>query len=117
MSNINYSKISTEAANTEPATTPVSQPEVVDEPVTAQVSINEPATPEIPDEPDFPHGLVTGCSKLNVRAEPDLNAKVVCVIAKDSDVLIDLEESTDEWYAVYVGEEEGFCMKKFITID
>lgn len=111
MSNINYSKISTEAANAELAKTPTPESEIVDDTVITQ------GTPEIPEEPAFPHGIVTGCSKLNVRAEPDLNAKVVCVIAKDSDVLIDLEESTDEWYAVYVGEEEGFCMKKFITID
>lgn len=111
MSNINYSKISTEAANTEPAIIPETEPAIVDDSVITKV------TPEVSEEPDFPHGIVTGCTKLNVRAEPNLNADVVCVIGKDSDVHIDLEESTDEWYAVYVGEEEGFCMKKFITID
>ena len=110
MSNVNYSKISTEAANAEPTKTPTSVNQV-DDPVTT------PVVPELPEEDDFRDGIVTGCSKLNVRAEPNLDADVILVIEKDSEVVIDLEESTDEWYRVYVGEEEGFCMKKYITID
>lgn len=111
MSNVNYSKISTEAANAEPAKTSTPEPKIVDDPVIA------PVTSEFPEPLDLPEGVVTGCTKLNVRAEPNLDAKVVRVIEKGRSVHIDLDESTDEWYAVYVGEEEGFCMKKFITID
>ena len=62
-------------------------------------------------------GVVTGCSRLNVRAKPDTDASVVCVIPKSSEVTIDESESTEDFYKVCTAAgAEGFCMKEFIEL-
>ena len=65
----------------------------------------------------FVTGIVTDCTKLNVREAPNSNAEVVCKIDCKSDVIIDEAESTDDFYKVCTAAGvEGFCMKRFITI-
>lgn len=62
-------------------------------------------------------GIVTDCLKLNIRKEPNPNSRIVCAIDCLTEVVIDEEESTDEFYKICtVSGVEGFCMKKFITI-
>ena len=97
MSKTDYSKISKKSA----------------EEVTVDVT---PETPEAPAPAEPILGKVQGCTQLNVRENPDIFAKVVLVIGKDSDVLINLEESTDDWYKVYVEGYDGFCMKKYVSL-
>lgn len=67
--------------------------------------------------PSLEIGVVSNCKKLNVRAEPDVDADVVCIIDEGTEVSIDMIESTDEFYAVYlVSGVEGYCMRKFIAV-
>lgn len=67
------------------------------------------------DEPTS--GIVTDCLKLNIRKEPSPNSRIVCAIDCLTEVIIDEKESTDEFYKICtVSGIEGFCMKKFITI-
>ena len=62
-------------------------------------------------------GIVTGCGKLNVRKEPAITSGVVCEAAVNSELLIDLDKSTDEWFSVCTAAgSEGFCMKKFVEV-
>ena len=62
-------------------------------------------------------GIVFDCSKLNVREEPSIAADIVCVIDNLATVLIDEEESTEDFYKVCTENgAEGFCMKKFIKL-
>lgn len=62
-------------------------------------------------------GVVTDCSKLNVREKPKANAKILTEIPVKSDVIINEEESTKEFYKVCTATGvEGYCMKKYITI-
>lgn len=62
-------------------------------------------------------GTVTGCQKLNVRAKADIKAEVVCQVSEKAVLLIDTDESTDEWYKIYTeAGMEGFCMKKYVTV-
>lgn len=62
-------------------------------------------------------GVITGCQSLNIRTNPDVNATVLCREPALSEVIVDLDKSTDEWYNVcLVTGVEGFCMKKFITL-
>lgn len=82
--------------------------EIVDETVE---SIEE----EIP-EVATATGVVTA-GLLNVRADADSAAEVLGVIKKDSEVMIDLDESTDEFYSVCTESGlYGFCMKEFIEV-
>ena len=72
--------------------------------------------PEV-EENDILIGVVEGCKKLNVRAEPYLDAEVVSIIEIGKELMIDEAKSTNDWYSVCTASgAEGFCMKKFITI-
>lgn len=63
-------------------------------------------------------GVVTGCTKLNVRENPYPDAEVVCVISEDSEVVIDEDNSTHDFYKVYTAAGmEGYCMKKYISVN
>lgn len=54
---------------------------------------------------------------LNVRAEANVEAEVLGVIKENSEVMIELEESTDEFYSICTESGlYGFCMKEFIGI-
>ena len=62
-------------------------------------------------------GYLTNCSKLNVRSKADKNAAVLCILSDDAEVIIDLENSTNEFYKVCTSAGvEGYCMKNFIAI-
>ena len=63
---------------------------------------------------------IIGYTKLNVRKNPYKDSEVVCIITKDSSITVDYNESTEDFYKVYVNVDnvpyEGFCMKEFISI-
>lgn len=94
MSRINYSKMS--------QTPPTEQ---------------EPTFNEEVIQPKTAMGVVVDCVRLNVRMEPNINSDVVCEVSRNSELLIDIDASTDEWFSVCTAAgSEGFCMKKFIEI-
>lgn len=62
-------------------------------------------------------GVVVNCLKLNIRKEPSRYSEIAAVVNCLDEVKIDLNASTDEWYAVCtVAGIEGFCMKKYIAV-
>lgn len=62
-------------------------------------------------------GFVDNCECLRVRKESNIDSEELCIISKLSEVVIDLDNSTDYFYKVKTSEGvEGYCMKKFITI-
>lgn len=62
-------------------------------------------------------GIVSDCSRLNIRKKPNAKAEVVTIVAKNSAVTIDTECSTKEWYKVTIAPNTtGYCMKKYVTI-
>ena len=63
-------------------------------------------------------GFVDNCECLRVRKESNVDSEELCIINKLSEVVIDLDNSTDYFYKVTTSEGvEGYCMKKFITIN
>lgn len=65
----------------------------------------------------FITGVVSKCTRLNVRSEPSLNAMVLAVINRSDEVAIDADSSDSEWYKVRTANgTNGFCMKKFIKV-
>lgn len=110
MSHTDYNSMSKKTATEETKVNPDPEATVPDpEPV-------QQPEPEAPAQPEYIFGKVSDCKRLNVRKEANITANIVCIIAVDSDVLVDLDESTDEWYKVHVDDKEGFCMKKFIEL-
>ena len=60
-------------------------------------------------------GVVVNCSSLNVRAEAIIGANVVSVIYSGQDVVIDKDQSTDEWLHI-TEPASGFCVRKYIAL-
>lgn len=62
-------------------------------------------------------GVVTDCLKLNIREEPTKDSAVVAIVTCLDELKIDVNTSTDDWYAVCTASGiEGFCMKKFVAV-
>lgn len=62
-------------------------------------------------------GVVTDCLKLNVRKAPNADAEIVSVIPALTEVTINPEESTNEFYKICTADGIcGFCMKKYIAV-
>ena len=51
-------------------------------------------------EPSTVLGVVTECVKLRVRSTPEIADNVLAEIILASEVLVDLKESTDEFYKI-----------------
>lgn len=68
-------------------------------------------------EPEAVEYVVTNCEKLNVRKNPSLSAKVECVVAAQSVVVVFPDGSNDEWAEVATESGNyGYCMKKYLTL-
>ena len=88
------------------ATTIQEVEDIVSEPVFVDEPVKETKT-----------GVVEGCAKLNVRKAPNASADVVCIIAGGAEVVIDEDESSEDFYKICtVSGVEGYCMRKFIAI-
>lgn len=82
-----------------------------------QVQVNENVTQE-PVEKEVPKvGVVDNCSRLNVRVAPRMTADVRLIISKGDEVTLCEKQPKGEWFRVRTQDNtEGFCMKKYITI-
>lgn len=62
-------------------------------------------------------GIVSGCKKLYVREKADKESVPLCTIEEDSEVIVDLAESTMYFYKVCTSlGVEGYCMKEYISV-
>lgn len=60
---------------------------------------------------------VANCLRLHIFSEPELYSEVVCKVRYLTEVKIDLDNSTEDFYKVYTAiGAEGFCQKEYITI-
>lgn len=65
--------------------------------------------------PKTVEGVVIGCAKLNVRTKPSVTSDVVCVLDAMSELEVDVEKSTNEWFHVCTATGvEGYCMRRFV---
>ena len=61
-------------------------------------------------------GVVT-CLRLHIHTEPNVNSEVVCKIRYLTEVEIDLNSSTDDFYKVCTETgAEGYCKKGEVTL-
>lgn len=107
-----YSKKNTTSTQPQPKK-PAPAPEVKMEPMVPITPMVE--TVETVSLPKFVEGVVVNCAKLNVREEPSTNSEIVCVLDVMSEIEIDVEKSTDEWFKICTAiGVEGYCMRKFV---
>ena len=78
---------------------------------------NENVTQE-PVEKEAPKvGVVDNCVRLNIRVAPRITADVRLIINKGDEVTLCEKQPKGEWFRVRTQDNtEGFCMKKYITI-
>lgn len=122
MSKKNYTNYNNMSNNPEPVVEKSFMNEPIEEveEVTEAVATTDPIeAPEVVEEPEVKtvYGYVDKCEKLNIRKRPSKNAEVVCVAPAKSEVMIDTDKSTNDWFSVRTAAGiDGFCMKNFITI-
>lgn len=128
MSNHNYSQYSNkkngDAAKSKTRQQKVNENMVINKDE-LEVSAEPATTPEVKmvvetvetvEVPKTVIGVVTDCTKLNVRTKPTLNGDVVCVINVNDKVTIDPVKSNRDWFCVTTAAgDKGYCMKKFVT--
>lgn len=62
-------------------------------------------------------GVVTECSKLRVREIPSPEGAEVTIVDFGEEIMVDLEESTEDFYKVWTAAgKEGYCMKQYIVV-
>ena len=60
---------------------------------------------------------VTNVIRAHIHSEPDLNSEIVCKVRYLTEVEIDMNSSTEEFYKVYTAMgSEGFCQRDQLTI-
>ena len=70
-----------------------------------------------PEKNESTVGLVANCPRLNIRKEPNIQSEILAEVKALSNLTIDEELSTNEWYKVCTEAGiEGFCMKKFVSL-
>ena len=90
--------------------------EVIEEVETAIADVEEVIATD--DETPPVIGVISGCNRLRVRAEASTDAEVICEIPVNTKVVIDEVVSTDDFCKICTESGiEGFCMRKFITIE
>lgn len=63
-----------------------------------------------------PIGIVN-CLRLHIHSEPNLDSEIVCKVRYLTEVVIDLDNSTEDFYKIYTAiGAEGFCQKELVTI-
>ena len=115
----NYSKM---FGNKNQQSSPSHEHEVnVVQQMTNQVeNVDEPIVEEIKQEIALVDGIVSNCELLNIRKESSKDAEVLCTIGVNTMVKVDLtvDKEAEEFYKIVTPNGvEGYCMKKFITIN
>ena len=115
----NYSKM---FGNKNQQSSPSHEHEVnVVQQMTNQVeNVDEPIVEEVKQEIVLVDGIVSNCELLNVRKESSKDAEVLCTIGVNTMVKVDLtvDKEAEEFFKIVTPNGvEGYCMKKFITIN
>lgn len=127
MGNHNYSNFFNKKNNNNVVNTSITNNEVNNEVDNEEVqTINDPSNETVVETPvvedaieenkEFVNGTVK-CKRLNVRKEPSKDAEVLCIIEEQTELQIDLKESTDAFFKVQTASGiDGYCMKEYINI-
>ena len=63
------------------------------------------------------YGVVVNCLHLKVYESPDQEDKIVTVITALTEVMVDMDASTDDFYKIcVVAGIQGYCRKKYIAL-
>ena len=84
---------------------------------TVEVSEEELSKVQV-EEPDMLIGIVTGCTRLNIRAEASSDSDILTVVNVGSELQIHVSGTTDEFFKVTTGFGiGGYAMRQFVSIN
>ena len=65
------------------------------------------------------YGTVTGCAKLNIRKEPNLDSDIVGVIDSGTELMVDHDHDFSDWYSVECLSKNirGYCKAEYVSIN
>lgn len=63
------------------------------------------------------YGVVSGCKMLNVRSKPEISGTIVGMQPEGSTLFINEKKSTNDWYYVSAKGIQGYCMRKYVSVD
>lgn len=132
MSNHNYSQYSTSKKkknNNRPKFEETIEQMAVVEDIAASEVVTDVAAPVEPLEvkmaveavdtvvlPMTVTGTVAGCTKLNVRSNPAVDADILAVVDNNTVVEIDPARSDNKWLKITTASGiDGYCMRKFVS--
>lgn len=83
----------------------------------SQQTFSDDAELEVATEETPKIGIVTDCTRLNVRKLPNVKAEVLCTVNTSDNLEINEKKSTNVFYKVTTSNGvEGYCMKKYVTL-
>ena len=85
-------------------------------PTQKQNEVTDTQEVKVKPQVNIANGKVVNCFSLNVREESNKLSRVVEVIQKDEVVKVNIDKSTEDFYAVRTKKNKGFCIKEFIEI-
>lgn len=63
------------------------------------------------------YGVVVDCLHLKVYVSPDQDDQVVTIITALTEVMVDMDASTDDFYKICIAAGiQGYCKKKYIAL-
>lgn len=87
--------------------------EVTEETKVEQATAPEETPKEKEKKGSVTKGIVTGCTKLNIRKAPKADAPIVTVVDAGTELKIfDIEKANNGWYKV----DKGYCMTKYVKL-
>lgn len=80
--------------------------------------MNTGEKPEVKKQPKSVIGKVVNCVRLNIREHPSTNAKSICTVTANTELLVNTNQPNGEWTKVRTKTgTEGFCMTQYIKIE
>lgn len=60
---------------------------------------------------------IANCLRLHIHSEPNLESEIICKVRYLTELAVELENSTEDFYKVCTATgAEGFCQKEYVTI-
>lgn len=95
-------------------TDPIAKPETTEQNAAA-AEVVEPAEPNI-DVPKEVKAVVCNCKKLNVRKNPEKNAKVLMMIDEEDRVTVTGDTINNFYPIITESGIKGYCVKDYLKI-
>jgi len=61
-------------------------------------------------------GVIRNCKLLNIRKQSSLDSDILGVLNTESEFVINVKQSTNDFYKINYKGIDGYCLKKFVKL-